>query len=568
MSRLRVFLIATAGAAMALVMGAVASPGAPAGGLTSLPTVGATSWSSVTMPPGADQNQLNSISCTSSSFCTAVGQQKISTGGGTLIEQWNGVSWSVVPGVSVALDASDSLDSVSCIGTSFCLAVGSDGGALAETWNGNAWTQVTVPIPSNVNAGVFLNSVSCVSMALCEVLGTGYDVNAPIVFGVQWNGTSLTLEAAGNPSAPINAAVSATGMDCVSATWCVAVGGTNLNDPVTSLPFAELWNGSSWSLMSSFTVPSGASGSYLDSVSCAGETFCQAVGQFNAAHSQNLIETWNGSQWTPAQNVPDTSATLDQGLRGIDCFSATTCSAVGLATAGSGPSPATLALQWNGSSWSIVADTPNQGTVQSTLAGVSCVTNWACVAVGKYGSSGTTAALAMSAPIARTGYRFVASDGGIFSYGTGAPFLGSMGGQHLNKPIVGMAVMPAGDGYYLVASDGGIFSYGSAQFYGSTGSIQLNAPIVGMAVTPDGAGYWLVASDGGIFSYGDAQFYGSTGSLKLNKPIVGMTSTPDGRGYYLVASDGGIFNYGDANFYGSEGGLALNKPVVGVASAS
>ena len=72
--------------------------------------------------------------------------------------------------------------------------------------------------------------------------------------------------------------------------------------------------------------------------------------------------------------------------------------------------------------------------------------------------------------------------------------------------------MPAGDGYYLVASDGGIFNYGSAQFYGSMGGKHLNKPIVGMAVTGDGGGYWLVASNRGIFSFGDAQFYGSTGS--------------------------------------------------------
>jgi hypothetical protein len=45
---------------------------------------------------------------------------------------------------------------------------------------------------------------------------------------------------------------------------------------------------------------------------------------------------------------------------------------------------------------------------------------------------------AMSAPIDRTGYRFVASDGGVFNYGAGAPFLGSMGGTPLNKPIVGI----------------------------------------------------------------------------------------------------------------------------------
>jgi hypothetical protein len=434
-------------------------------------------------------------------------------------------------------------------------------------WNGTSWSRVTVPLPSNVNALAVLYSVSCVSTSLCEILGTGYDVNVPVVFGNQWNGSSLSLTSAATPTVSMNSVTGTPGMDCVSATWCLAVGGTNLTSTVTA-PFAELWNGSSWSLVN-VAVPSGSgvTGSLLASVSCAGASFCEAAGQVIGAHRQNLIETWNGSQWALDPNVPDTSATLDQGLKGVDCFSATACSAVGQANATSGPSPATLALEWNGSTWSIVGHTPNQGTMQTTLAGVSCVTNWACVAVGSYAPSpGTTAAFAMSAPIARSGYRFVASDGGVFNYGSGAPFLGSMGGTPLNKPVVGMAVMPGGDGYDLVASDGGIFTFGSAPFYGSTGSMHLNAPVVGMALTADGAGYWLVASDGGIFSYGDAQFYGSTGSLHLNKPIVGMAATPDGKGYYLVASDGGIFNYGDATFSGSAGSLVLNKPVVGMAA--
>jgi hypothetical protein len=164
-----------------------------------------------------------------------------------------------------------------------------------------------------------------------------------------------------------------------------------------------------------------------------------------------------------------------------------------------------------------------------------------------------------------SGYWLVATDGGIFSFG--APFYGSTGGTRLNRPIVGMAATPDGGGYWLVASDGGIFSFGSAHFYGSTGSTHLNRPIVGMASTPDGGGYWLVASDGGIFSFGDAHFYGSTGSTHLNRPIVGMASTPDGGGYWLVASDGGIFSFGDAQFYGSTGSTPLNKPIAGIAAA-
>ena len=185
---------------------------------------------------------------------------------------------------------------------------------------------------------------------------------------------------------------------------------------------------------------------------------------------------------------------------------------------------------------------------------------------------GSTGSLHLNAPVvgmavtpSTNGYWMVASDGGIFSFGD-ARFFGSMGGQHLNKPIVGMASTANGNGYWMVASDGGIFSFGNAPFFGSTGSMRLNKPVVGMAATPDGGGYWLVASDGGIFSYGDAPFRGSTGSLVLNSPVVGMATGPGGNGYWLVAADGGIFDYGSAGFFGSAGSIRLNKPVVGMAA--
>jgi len=75
----------------------------------------------------------------------------------------------------------------------------------------------------------------------------------------------------------------------------------------------------------------------------------------------------------------------------------------------------------------------------------------------------------------------VASDGGIFAFG--APFFGSLGAQHLNQPIVGIAAAPGGDGYYLVAADGGVFTFGpGAVFQGSTGSLHLSRPIIGLAL--------------------------------------------------------------------------------------
>jgi hypothetical protein len=190
---------------------------------------------------------------------------------------------------------------------------------------------------------------------------------------------------------------------------------------------------------------------------------------------------------------------------------------------------------------------------------------------GFYGSAGS---LPLTRPVVgiastpdRRGYWEVASDGGIFAYGDAA-FFGSTGAEHLRAPVVGMAATPDGHGYWLVASDGGVFAFGDARFAGSTGGLTLQAPVVGMAAGSDDGGYRLVASDGGVFAFGTAAFAGSAGGLRLARPVVGMAATPDGHGYWLVASDGGVFSYGSAGFHGSTGGLSLVRPVVSVAASS
>jgi BclA C-terminal domain len=91
-----------------------------------------------------------------------------------------------------------------------------------------------------------------------------------------------------------------------------------------------------------------------------------------------------------------------------------------------------------------------------------------------------------------------------------------------------VAQVSNGTGYWLVASDGGVFTFGTAQFYGSMAGKHLNSPIVGIVATPDDHGYWLVAQDGGVFSFGDAVYSGSMGSTKLDAPVVGGASASSG----------------------------------------
>ncbi|HXN60394.1 MAG TPA: hypothetical protein VN886_08060, partial [Acidimicrobiales bacterium] len=230
----------------------------------------ASTWTNANAASGSASNALNAVSCATSSFCVSVGTQNTATGGGVLIEQWNGTAWSVATGASVPASTDDNLNSVSCAGPAFCLAVGGDAaGALAEMWNGTSWSQVTVPVVSGATGLSHLYSVACVATNSCEALGTALTATTPIVYGVQWNGTALSLTTAATPTGvTAGSLVQANGMSCSSPTACVAVGTTDATTAATGVPFAEQWNGSAWSLADTGVTTGLNTGSRLSSVSC------------------------------------------------------------------------------------------------------------------------------------------------------------------------------------------------------------------------------------------------------------------------------------------------------------
>lgn len=183
---------------------------------------------------------------------------------------------------------------------------------------------------------------------------------------------------------------------------------------------------------------------------------------------------------------------------------------------------------------------------------------------GSVGTAPWLDSVASTVPAGPGGYWLAATDGSVYSFGMAASH-GSMAGQHLNAPIVGMAVDPVTGGYWLVAADGGIFSFGTARFHGSMAAVHLQAPIVGMAADPATGGYWLVASDGGMFNFA-APFEGSLGGQRLHAPVVGMAVTATDNGYWLAASDGGVFSFGTASYRGSLTATHLSSPVTGIAA--
>ena len=153
------------------------------------------------------------------------------------------------------------------------------------------------------------------------------------------------------------------------------------------------------------------------------------------------------------------------------------------------------------------------------------------------------------------GYWEVASDGGIFAFGD-AVFDGSMGGRHLDAPIVGIAAAPTG-GYWEVASDGGIFAFGDAAFDGSMGGRPLDAPIVGIAAAPtaEGTGRW--PPTGGSSRSATPR---STARWAVDASTPQSSASPPlpQRGTGRSPADGGIFAF-DAPFYGSRAGLGGDR---------
>jgi hypothetical protein len=129
-------------------------------------------------PAGGNSPSLSGISCTGAQSCEAVGSYLSSTSRQlTLAEVWDGTSWAAQPTPNPASSVTPVLNSVSCTSGSSCTAVGQDSPAnktIAEVWNGTAWSLQPTPNVSYASQNT-LASVSCGAAAVCLAVGVTTD---------------------------------------------------------------------------------------------------------------------------------------------------------------------------------------------------------------------------------------------------------------------------------------------------------------------------------------------------------------------------------------------------------
>lgn len=261
-------------------------------------------------------------------------------------------NWSVrrIPPKQLSGGSADSvpLYSVSCVGESFCVAVGAlDTVASSQAPTGGAekW-QVVYPTESGAEPRGSLDAVSCASAGLCVAVGkegSAYSSTNPTGGPGAWSIDAVH----GNPHL--------LGVSCPSTSLCVAVSGERggaVGRIVTSTaPTSGAWQ--------SAELPGAPD---LRGVSCATTTLCMAVGAAGKIFV-SIDPTGGASAWS------EVASPTARELRAVSCVT-------GLCAAGDEGGNVVTSTNPAGGAF---GEANGGGSVQ--LTGASCPTGGACVAV-------------------------------------------------------------------------------------------------------------------------------------------------------------------------------------------
>lgn len=334
----------------------------------------------------------------------------------TLIERFDGTRWSIVPSPNVP-SADNYLTSVTATSPTNVWAVGytdqsstSSVLTLIEHWNGTSWSIVSSPSPNSIASVLY--AVTALSATNVWAVGFYFDttrnLNSTLI--EHWNGSNWIVVSSPNgsaagPKSALPGQNSLYGVTALSANDIWAVG----TDSNTTL--AGHWNGTSWSIV---PTPNGSFGTgNLQSVAALSSTNVMAVGFTNSGENATLAEQWNGSSWSIVPS-PNPTTTNNNVLYSISAVPGTqSYIAAGTATAQGGiatrgvtkssshggpyssiPTSKTLVESWNGASWSLLS-TPNLNSYTNGLSGIAAASATTIWAVGVYQASASGSSLIM-----------------------------------------------------------------------------------------------------------------------------------------------------------------------------
>ncbi len=341
-------------------------------------------WSA-SVPNVGSYDQFSGAAVTSACNAWAVGNYESSTGFNILIDHWNGTAWSHVASPNPAGSDFDYLSAAAATSASNAWAVGNyDNSAnttltLIEHWNGTTWTQVPSPSPagSAANDSSILNGVAATSASNAWAVGTSGLENQALI--EHWNGTTWTQV----PS-PILAGSELESVTATSSSNAWAVGFYTVGS--TGQALIEHWNGTTWTQVPSPSTNPSSEPSLLSGVSATSSSNAWAVGSYaTSSGGATVIEHWNGTTWTqvPSPNPGGTTAT--DGLYGVASISSSNALAVGSSSPDE-TTTQTLVEHWNGTAWSQVASQSPGGSETSSLAAVAATSSFDAGAVGLYDS--------------------------------------------------------------------------------------------------------------------------------------------------------------------------------------
>jgi len=219
---------------------------------------------------------LRSVSCTSTDFCLASGQNGVFV--------YRSGTWSTLAGDSAQFGE------VECSSPTMCLLV-ERGSSRTARFDG---TSITT---ARASTGLFaIDSMSCVSTTFCMATG---ETNTAVVKVLRWDGSTWHQMTASTGGAEILS------LSCPSTQFCLAV---------TSWAGYLTFNGTSWSSAHGYSTTA----FNPVQVSCTASTFCWAVGQDYSWGS------WNGHGWS-LHLTDHLVAGNDYALLAMDCGAPSLC---------------------------------------------------------------------------------------------------------------------------------------------------------------------------------------------------------------------------------------------------